>query len=178
MQNQATPNARKFSKVLRRDMTDGERRLWQKLRLAQLGVKFRRQHPFGAYVADFVCLAPPMVIEIDGSQHAARQAHDLRRDDFFRQQGFDVLRFPANQPFVDLQAMVQAIYNRLMTLKALKELEKDPPLLPPPRLEESGSTRPACTSFEPLLPLPPLGEGRDGGFPAPVPACSTQKAAP
>lgn len=153
MQNQATPNARKFSKLLRRDMTDGERRLWRQIRLAQLGVKFRRQHPFGAYVADFACLAPPMVIEIDGSQHVARQAHDRRRDDFFRQRGFDVLRFPANQPFVDLQAMVQAIYNRLMTLKAL---EKD----------------------QPLLPLPPLGEGRDGGFPVPVPTCSTHKEVP
>jgi very-short-patch-repair endonuclease len=174
MQNQATPNARKFSTLLRRDMTDGERRLWQKLRLAQLGVKFRRQHPFGAYVADFVCLAPPLVIEIDGSQHAAQQAQDLKRDDFFRQRGFDVLRFPANQPFVDLQAMVHAIYNRLMELKTL---EKYQPLLPLPRLEESGSARPTCTSFAPVLPLPPLGEGRDGGLPAPVPT-STRMAAP
>ena len=59
----------------------------------------------------------------------------------------------------------------------LKELEKDQPLLPLHRLEEGGSTRPACTSFEPLLPLPPLGEGRDGGFPAPVPT-SSNRAAP
>ena len=174
MQNQATHNARKFSKTLRRDMTDGERRLWQKLRLAQLGVKFRRQHPFGAYVADFVCLDPPLVIEIDGSQHAARQAHDLKRDDFFRQRGFDVLRFPANQPFVDLQAMVQAIYNRLMELKTL---EKYQPLLRLPSVQDGGSASHACTSFEPLWPLPPLGEGRVGGLPAPVPT-SSSKAAP
>ena len=69
MQNQATPNAQKFAKSLRRDMTDGERLLWQKLRLEQLGVKFRRQHPLGAYVADFACLAPLLIVEIDGSQH-------------------------------------------------------------------------------------------------------------
>ena len=153
MQNQATHNARKFSKTLRRDMTDGERPLWQKLRLAQLGVKFRRQHPLGAYVADFVCLDPPLVIEIDGSQHAARQRHDLVRDEFFRQRGFDVMRFPANQPFVDLQAMVQAIYNRLLSLKALDKVPR-------------------------LLRLPPLGEGGDGGLPAPVPTCSTHQTAP
>ena len=143
MQNQATPNARKCSKLLRRDMTDGERRLCQKLRFEQLGVKFRRQHPFGNYVADFACLAPPLVVELDGSQHANQQPHDLQRDAFFRQQGFEVLRFPANQPFVDMQAMVQAIYNRFITIKTIKALEED-------------------RSF---LPLPPLGEGRDGGFP-------------
>jgi very-short-patch-repair endonuclease len=130
MQNQATPNARKFSKVLRRNMTDGERRLWQKLRLAQLGVKFRRQHPFGNYIADFACLAPPLIVELDGSQHANQQHRDLKRDAYFQQQGFEVLRFPANQPFVDMQAMVQAIYNRLIALKTIKALEEDSYFLP------------------------------------------------
>ena len=119
MQNQASANARKFSRSLRREMTDGERLLWQRLRGEQLGVKFRRQHPLGPYVADFACLAPLMIVEIDGSQHADQSAYDAKRDAFFRQQGFDVMRFPANLPFLDLQSMVEAVYNRLTELTAL-----------------------------------------------------------
>ncbi len=116
MQNQATENARKFAKSLRRDMTDGERLLWQRLRGEQLGFKFRRQHPLGAYVADFACLAPKLIVELDGSQHADQQAYDAKRDMFFRSYGFDVMRFPANLPFSDLQSMTQAIYDRVAEL--------------------------------------------------------------
>ena len=82
MQNQATVNARKFAKSLRREMTDGERLLWKRLRSEQLGFKFRRQHPLGGYVADFACLAPKLIVEIDGSQHVDQQAYDAKRDVF------------------------------------------------------------------------------------------------
>lgn len=61
-------------------MTDAERALWSRLRGEQLGVKFRRQHPLGGYVADFACLAPRLIVELDGSQHANQQAYDDRRD--------------------------------------------------------------------------------------------------
>jgi very-short-patch-repair endonuclease len=118
MQNQATSNARTFARSLRREMTGGERLLWQCLRGEQLGIKFRRQHPVGPYIADFACLAPQLIVEVDGSQHADQQAYDAKRDAYFRSLGFDVLRFPANLPFSDLSAMVQAIYNRLAELAA------------------------------------------------------------
>ena len=97
-------------------MTDGERLLWQRLRSEQLGFKFRRQHPLVAYVADFARLAPGLIIELDGSQHVDQQAYDAKRDMFFRSNGFDVMRFPANLPFSDLQSMAQAIYDRLAEL--------------------------------------------------------------
>ena len=118
MQNQATSNARTFARSLRREMTDGERLLWQHLRGEQLRVKFRRQHPVGAYVADFACLAPQLIVEIDGSQHAGQQSYDVKRDAYFKSLGFDVLRFPANVPFLDLSSMVQAIHNRVAELVA------------------------------------------------------------
>ncbi|MDP2255401.1 MAG: DUF559 domain-containing protein [Polaromonas sp.] len=127
MQNQASANARKFAKSLRREMTDGERRLWQRLRGEQMGFKFRRQHPLGSYVADFACLAPRLIVELDGSQHADQQAYDARRDMFFRQHGFDMLRFPANLPFSGLQSMVEAIYNRLTELAAQAPLPAPAP---------------------------------------------------
>ena len=126
MQNQATANARKFAKSLRLEMTDGERLLWQKLRGEQLGVKFRRQHPLGAYIADFACLEPRVIVELDGAQHVDQQAYDDERDAFFKSQEFVVIRFAANLPFTDLQAVVQAIYNSVTELMALAPIPAFP----------------------------------------------------
>ena len=45
------------SRELRKSMTEAERLLWWALRKRRLdGVRFRRQHPIGPYVVDFVCL--------------------------------------------------------------------------------------------------------------------------
>lgn len=116
MQHQATSRARRNAQVLRRALTDSERALWQRLRGEQLGVKFRRQHPLGAYVADFACLAPRLIVELDGSQHAEQAAYDTRRDAFFRAQGFDVMRFASDAPFTHLDGVLQAVHDRLVAL--------------------------------------------------------------
>ena len=47
----------KRQRALRHAMTDVERLLWQSLRNGQMGgYLFRRQHPFGDFILDFVCL--------------------------------------------------------------------------------------------------------------------------
>lgn len=138
-------------------MTDGERLLWQRIRAEQLGVKFRRQHPLGAYIADFACLAPKLIIEIDGSQHMGQQAYDTNRDAFFERHGFDLMRFAANLVFSDLQAIVEAIYNRLTALASAA---------PIPAFPQRGKEQDVSALFLPqpseisVLPLPPLGEGK------------------
>ena len=133
-------------------MTRGERLLWLKLRSEQLGFKFRCQHPLGPYIADFACLAPKLIIEIDGYQHANQKAYDAKRGEFFGFHGFDVMRFPANLPFSDLQSMVQAIYNRLNELGALA---------PIPTFPQRGKE--PIPEAEQLLPL--LGKAGVGAFP-------------
>jgi len=82
--------------------------------MEQLGVKFRRQHPLGNYIADFVCLSPKLIVELDGSQHAERRAYDAIRDEFFRNQGFVVLRFASNEPFVNLEGVLTLIAAALV----------------------------------------------------------------
>ncbi len=116
MQNQATLRAQQFARSLRRDMTDSERRLWSRLRGEQLGVKFRRQHPLGNYIADFACLMPKLIVELDGSQHQDQQARDQRRDAFFESQQFAVLRFMSNDPLINLEGVLQVIVARLTAL--------------------------------------------------------------
>ena len=118
MRKQSSITAQKNARTLRRDLTDSERKLWSGLRGEQLGVKFRRQHPLGNYIADFACLGPKLIIELDGSQHQTQESYDAKRECFLRAQGFDVLRFASNDPFINLEGVLQAIVNRLDELSA------------------------------------------------------------
>ncbi|TKW77313.1 MAG: endonuclease domain-containing protein, partial [Bradyrhizobium icense] len=66
---------RSNARALRRNSTDVERILWSELRDHRLnGAGFRRQVPIGNYIADFMCHAAKLVIEIDGGQHFSDRA--------------------------------------------------------------------------------------------------------
>jgi very-short-patch-repair endonuclease len=85
-----------LARRLRRAQTDVERQLWYALRDRRFhAYKFRRPQPVGAYVVDFICFEHRLIVELDGSQHAApdRLAHDAARTRFLEGEGFRVLRF-------------------------------------------------------------------------------------
>jgi len=93
---QVTRTMRSRARWLRRDLTDAERIVWATLRAHRLnGAGFRRQKPIGTYIADFVCEASKLIVELDGGQHfeAEQQKRDMRRDAFLRGKGYRVLRF-------------------------------------------------------------------------------------
>src|SRR5229473_8149064 len=88
--------ARDRGRRLRAESTDGERKLWAHLRAQRCGgFKFRRQHRIGPYFADFCCVAPHLIIELDGSQHAEPEEERKAgsRAAYLNQQGYRVLRF-------------------------------------------------------------------------------------
>lgn len=86
------------AKVLRKNLTDAERMLWQQLRANRLAhFKFKRQQPIGRYIVDFVCFEAKLIIELDGSQHQENQEKDAFRDNWLKSQGFKVLRFWNNE---------------------------------------------------------------------------------
>src|SRR5215204_2285908 len=95
------------SQQLRREMTDPERLLWNRLRYRQLGVKFRRQAPRSPFIADFACLNPKLIVELDGSQHLERQTEDRSRTDMLESKGFCVMRFWNHQVTTELDAVVE-----------------------------------------------------------------------
>ena len=99
---------------LRKNLTEAERKLWQHLRLRQLGgCKFRRQHPLGNYIVDFVCLEKRVVIEVDGGQHQAQVIYDTQRTTWIEQQGFRVLRFWDHEVMQSIEAVKEAIWQAL-----------------------------------------------------------------
>jgi very-short-patch-repair endonuclease len=119
------PDIQNYSKTLRKQLTDSERVLWRHLRAKQLnGLKFRRQEPIGSYVVDFVCYKKRLIIEIDGSQHAKEdnKENDIRRDNWFQHQGFQVLRFWNNDVLHNIQGVLEIIMKN-----------DTPPSIPPAR---------------------------------------------
>src|SRR6185503_2763163 len=80
---------------LRRNFTDVEMKVWQKLRNRQLGVDFRRQHPAGSYVLDFYAPSVRLAVELDGEQHAQATtiASDRSRTRWLEERGVTMLRF-------------------------------------------------------------------------------------
>jgi very-short-patch-repair endonuclease len=77
-----------------------ERELWAALRDRRFqGLKFRRQHSIGRYIADFYCEALKMVVEADGRVHQELEqiAHDTTRDEWMKRAGFTVVRIPEDE---------------------------------------------------------------------------------
>ena len=73
------------------------------------GLKFRRQHPYGDYILDFVCLEAKLIVELDGSQHFEQAEHDAHRTRFLECAGFRVLRFWNNQVLQETDGVLEAI---------------------------------------------------------------------
>src|SRR5436189_6365296 len=85
-----------LARRLRRTNTPAEDLLWDVLRDRRLlGFKFRREHQFGDYIADFFCREASLVVECDGDVHERNESfhHDTNRDAYMINQGLRVLRF-------------------------------------------------------------------------------------
>ncbi len=108
---QGTPRAARAAKRLRREMTLPEVLLWQRLRQKPIGLKFRRQHPAGNWVADFYCHVARTIIEVDGIAHdmGDRPFADEARDEWLRNCGLQVLRIPARDVLADPDAIAEAV---------------------------------------------------------------------
>lgn len=105
-----------FARQLRKDQTDVEQILWEFLRNRRFNaVKFRRQHPIGPYVVDFVSLDKKLIIELDGGQHNTESGKekDKERKIWLEQQGFQLLRFWNNEVISDLDNVLEVIHNAL-----------------------------------------------------------------
>jgi very-short-patch-repair endonuclease len=115
-------------------MTAAELVLWQALRGCQLsGNKFRRQHPFGDYILDFVCLSNKLIIEVDGGQHCLQTEYDQFRTNKLQSAGFHVLRFWNNEVLQEFEAVTEKFW---MTIQQLQ-----PHPLPDPPLEREGANQ-------------------------------------
>ncbi|GHA25809.1 endonuclease domain-containing protein [Oceanisphaera arctica] len=105
-----------FRRRLRHELTAPEQRLWRRLRAGQLGIKFRRQHGIGPFIADFYCARLKLVIEIDGDSHfvdGEALRHDKQRDDYFYSLNIRVLRFTNREVMANIDGVLAVILSHI-----------------------------------------------------------------
>lgn len=105
------------ARLLRRHMTEGEKRLWTELRgFKQLyGIHVRKQVPIGPYIADFAIHSAKLVIEVDGEHHFTPDgmARDIRRDDWLENAGYRVLRLNTGELTDAFDGSIEKILREL-----------------------------------------------------------------
>lgn len=112
-----------FAKNLRKEMTDAEKILWMHLKSGVQGLKFRRQHPIGIYVADFFCHKLKLIIEIDGSIHDLEEIkiYDEEREKCLIGLGYKIVRFSNEQVYNNLEFILAEI-NLIIKEKSQKQI--------------------------------------------------------
>ena len=107
---------RAFAKYLRKNATTAEEYLWSDLRRKQLGgFKFRRQHPIGPYVADFVCMKARLIVEVDGATHSSDEEieHDRKRTLYLERENWTILRVLNDDIYDNRENVLEDIYRML-----------------------------------------------------------------
>ena len=108
----ASPHIFSNAKKLRENLTEAEEKLWFEVKNNQIeGYKFRRQHPFTIYIADFYCHALKLVIEIDGGFHLEEEQRliDEKRTNDIEFQGLKVMRFINEEILLKLPEVIEKI---------------------------------------------------------------------
>jgi cyclase len=127
MFNNASHLVFELAKDLRRNMTDAEKLLWNHLKAGVKGLKFRRQHPIGIYIADFYCHKLKLIIEVDGSIHDVQEVreNDGKRESDLKEWGNTIIRFSNDRVFKNLDSVLDEINKTVENLNnSLKELPK------------------------------------------------------
>ena len=106
------PLALSRARTMRKHLTHAEAILWTRLRGRQhAGWRFRKQHPIGPYIADFVCIPARLVIEIAGETHGSAEQvrHDERRDAYLQERGWRVFRVTNADVYQRLDTVLEEI---------------------------------------------------------------------
>ena len=104
------PKLKERARALRKAGVLSEVLLWNELKSRKLrGHQFSRQKPIEKYIVDFYCSKLSLVIEIDGSSHSPRPAHDSHRQARLESLGLTVLRFLDSNVRNNLASVVASI---------------------------------------------------------------------
>jgi len=109
------PKLKERRQELRRIQTKEEKFLWKHLRNRQVNnLKFFRQYSIGPYIADFYCPEIRLVIELDGGQHAEKDAqlYDQERTDYLNANHIEVARYWNNEVISNIEGILNDIRTR------------------------------------------------------------------
>lgn len=115
----ATMETFQIAERLRRNMTATEKIIWDSVCKNQLGVRMRRQHPIGKFIADFCCHEVKLIIEIDGSIHlrSENKVYDISRDIILKDFQIEILRFTNDEVINETDLVIKKIKEAIEILK-------------------------------------------------------------
>jgi very-short-patch-repair endonuclease len=105
-----------LARQLRKNMTEAESFLWQRIRRKQLkGRQFYRQKNIGNYIVDFYCPSAKVIVELDGGQHYTQEGirRDRVRDKYLESLGFTTLRFSDREVLKNIEGVLERIIEHL-----------------------------------------------------------------
>jgi len=123
----AKPHIFEKAKMLRKNMTEAELKLWERLKGKQmLGLRFRPQHPIDMFIADFYCHPVKLVIEIDGGIHQStyQKEYDFGREGELENWGIQVIRFTNEEIENNINQVIKQI--KQTCIKRQLELPQSP----------------------------------------------------
>ena len=100
-----------YGRTNRKNQTEAEDAIWQRIRNNQLGVKVRRQHAIEGYIVDFVLLQVNLAIEIDGKYHdeSEQKIFDEIRTKCLSSVGLSLLRFTNDEVLNNIESVINKI---------------------------------------------------------------------
>lgn len=109
------------AQALRKNETETEKILWERLRNNQLkGYKFRRQHPIGLFIVDFYCHRLKLILEIDGEYHNLPEQikKDSERTQILESSGLQLIRFTNKEVHENLEDVIAKITFKIDEISA------------------------------------------------------------
>ena len=111
---------------LRKDQTDVEKKLWERLRDRRLGCyKFRRQYAISRYIADFYCSEAKLVIEVDGPIHQEQREYDDYRENEIMLRDITVSRFTNDEINTNIDLVLKQIEQRVIGILETHQMIKN-----------------------------------------------------
>jgi len=109
------------SRILRKNMTNSEKIIWNEIRDKKLWYKFLRQKPIYLYtedswlgryiIPDFCCLDKKIIIEIDWSIHNVKEIYllDLEKEKLLLSKWFKVIRIKNQEIENNLKSIIKKL---------------------------------------------------------------------
>jgi len=116
---------KELSRELRKQQTDAEKIIWDRIRNRLLcGKKFTRQHPIKFiinnqqrfFIADFYCAEYKFIIEADGKIHDNQKEYDQLRDWIIHELGYKVLRFTNEEILSETEKVLEKIKEEFLLI--------------------------------------------------------------
>jgi len=109
----------KTRKFLRNQPIKAEWLMWSKLKVKQLGYKFRRQYSVGHYIIDFYCTELKLAVEVDGATHGSSKeiVRDKNREEYLKKFGVKIKRYNNLEIFNNLEMVASDLKNYCDKLK-------------------------------------------------------------